>query len=194
MVNEKILNNPYLDGVDGLPSLDWVNEKKIHVFGSKSITDFPLIANILEEEFSPFFLISGGADGADSCAELYIDQKWGSEANSHKLILEPNWNMFPRYAGLKRNTTMMEMADLGVGFWDLESNRGIEEIVVDHRFPFTKLKMPRSGTFDSARKWNKSGKPYILFIFLGYSILTIRCNLENGGYSGAKKMMRMTTL
>ncbi len=167
------LNNPYLDGVDEIPDLQWVKETKVHVFGSISFSDFPYIANILEEEYSPFFLISGGADGADSCAELYIDQKYGSFADEHKLILKPNWKMFPNYAGVKRNTIMMEMSDIGVGFWDLDFNRGMEEVVVDHRFPLTKFRLPRSGTFDAARKWAKSGKMCHLYISVGDGILKV---------------------
>lgn len=64
------------------------------------------------KKYSPTLLISGGASGIDSKAELWADSK-----NISKFIIRPNWypnghdKPMDRGAGFKRNKLIIDAAD-----------------------------------------------------------------------------------
>ena len=83
---------------------------KLMIVGSRSITDFDLSPYISADVDT---IISGGADGIDSLAERYADLHHLS-----KYILRPCYSLYGRYAPLKRNEEMVEMADAVLIIWD----------------------------------------------------------------------------
>lgn len=54
-------------------------------------------------------IITGGADGIDTLAEKYADEKRLS-----KLILRPQYDRYGRAAPLKRNEKMVELCDMAL--------------------------------------------------------------------------------
>jgi len=87
--------------------------KKVAVIGSRGFTSFDLMKEELDLLAAPFVLVSGGAKGADSLAELYCDQH-GYE----KIIFLPEWEKYGRKAGFVRNRLIVEECDLLIAFWD----------------------------------------------------------------------------
>lgn len=61
-------------------------------------------------------IISGGAKGIDTLAEIYAEQH-----NIEKIIMKPNYKKFGKFAPLKRNEEMVDIADRIVIFWDGKS-------------------------------------------------------------------------
>ncbi|MBR5140816.1 MAG: hypothetical protein IKV16_07155 [Clostridia bacterium] len=83
---------------------------KLMIAGSRSISDIDLsqyIPNGVE------LIISGGATGVDTLAEKYADEKKIS-----KLILRPRYDLYGRLAPLKRNESMIDIADEIIVVWD----------------------------------------------------------------------------
>ena len=86
---------------------------KILIIGSRSIDNF---------DFSPYIskdttlIISGGAKGIDTLAEQYADKHRIS-----KLILLPQYNLYGKSAPIKRNETMVDIADTVLIVWDGQS-------------------------------------------------------------------------
>lgn len=87
---------------------------KLLIVGSRSITDFDLSPYIPEDTE---LIISGGANGVDTLAEAYADKHKLS-----KLILRPQYGLYKKGAPLKRNETMVEIADKVLVIWDGVSN------------------------------------------------------------------------
>ena len=83
------------------------------IVGSRSIKEFDLSEHI---STPPDLIISGGADGIDSIAEKYAD-----DHRISKLILRPKYNTYGKYAPLKRNEKMVDLADEILIIWDGES-------------------------------------------------------------------------
>ena len=83
---------------------------KLLIAGSKSITDLELSPYISADVDT---IISGGAVGIDSLAEAYADSHGLS-----KYILRPSYNIYGRFAPIKRNEKMVEMADSVLIIWD----------------------------------------------------------------------------
>ncbi len=83
---------------------------KLLIAGSRSITDFE-IDKYVDKDVE--MIICGGANGIDTIAEKYADRKRIS-----KLILRPEYNRYKRGAPLKRNKTMVELADKVLVIWD----------------------------------------------------------------------------
>ena len=83
---------------------------KILIAGSMSVTDFDLSPYILPETE---LIISGGAKGIDTLAEIYADIHGIS-----KLVIRPRYNLYGKAAPLKRNEVMVDMADRVVVIWD----------------------------------------------------------------------------
>ena len=83
---------------------------KLLIVGSRSITNFDL---------SPYIpcnvdtIISGGANGIDVLAEQYADRHRLS-----KYIIRPHYARYGRVAPLKRNESMVDMADAVLIVWD----------------------------------------------------------------------------
>ncbi len=83
---------------------------KLLIAGSRSITNFDLSPYIPQDVE---LIISGGADGVDTLAEIYADKHKIS-----KLILRPNYSRYKRSAPLKRNEEMVDIADSVLVIWD----------------------------------------------------------------------------
>ena len=91
---------------------------KILIAGSRSIDTFDLSPYVPK---NTTLIISGGAKGIDTLAEEY--------ANEHKiskLILLPQYNLYGKAAPIKRNETMVDIADAVIIVWDGHS-RGTKQ-------------------------------------------------------------------
>ena len=93
---------------------------KLLIAGSRSIAQFDLSQHIPPETDT---IISGGASGIDTLAEIYADKHRIS-----KYIIRPQYALFGRAAPLKRNCEMVDMADMVLIIWD-GSSRGTRQIV-----------------------------------------------------------------
>jgi hypothetical protein len=109
---------------------------KVLVCGSRDV-EFPYFrfSEILEQ-FQIDEIISGGARGPDSMAIT-----WAKEHNIPVSLHIPNWDLYGKYAGLRRNEEMAEIADMCVAFWDGKSR----------------------GTLHAMTCINKRGKPLYLY-------------------------------
>lgn len=83
---------------------------KLLIVGSRSVKEFDLSKYIPPQTE---LIISGGASGVDSIAEKYAD-----EHKISKLILRPRYDMYGRCAPLKRNESMVDVADTVLVVWD----------------------------------------------------------------------------
>ena len=83
---------------------------KILIAGSRNIDEFDLSPYIPKETT---LIISGGAKGIDAIAEKYAD-----EHKISKLILLPQYNLYGKSAPIKRNETMVNIADTVIIVWD----------------------------------------------------------------------------
>ena len=83
---------------------------KLLIVGSRSVKEFDLSKYIPPQTE---LIISGGASGVDSIAEKYAD-----EHKISKLILRPRYDMHGRCAPLKRNESMVDVADTVLVVWD----------------------------------------------------------------------------
>lgn len=83
---------------------------KLLIVGSRSIQEFDLLKYVPPETE---LIISGGAKGIDSIAEKYADKHKIS-----KLILRPRYDLYGKAAPLKRNETMVDVADAVLILWD----------------------------------------------------------------------------
>ncbi len=86
---------------------------KLLVVGSRSIKDFDLTPYISNRVHT---IISGGANGIDALAEQFADQNRLS-----KYIVRPRYDLYSRYAPIKRNDEMVKMADAVLVVWDGQS-------------------------------------------------------------------------
>lgn len=90
---------------------------KLMIAGSRGIKSFDISPYVPEEVE---LIICGGAAGIDAIAEDFADQNKIS-----KLVIYPNYKRYGRYAPLKRNDKMVEIADEILVVWDGDS-RGSE--------------------------------------------------------------------
>ncbi len=86
---------------------------KLLIAGSRSIKEYD-ISGLVPREVD--LIISGGAAGVDTIAEKYAD-----DHRLSKLILRPNYASYGRGAPLRRNKTMVEIADEVLIIWDGKS-------------------------------------------------------------------------
>ena len=87
---------------------------KLLIVGSRSIENFDLLGYVPKETE---LIISGGANGVDKLAENYADKHRIS-----KLILRPRYDLYKKAAPLKRNESMVDLADSVLVIWDGVSN------------------------------------------------------------------------
>lgn len=86
---------------------------KVAIIGSRGLK----IDNI--EDYLPdgvSEIVSGGAKGIDQCAKEYAMKNGISYVE-----FLPKYNIYGRYAPLKRNIEIIEYADLVIAFWDGKS-------------------------------------------------------------------------
>ena len=83
---------------------------KLLVIGSRKIKEFDIDKHI---PTGVEMIITGGADGIDTLAEKYADEKRLS-----KLILRPKYALYGRSAPLRRNEEMIKLCDTALIIWD----------------------------------------------------------------------------
>lgn len=88
---------------------------KVGVIGSRNFNDYNLLKSVLDD-LDISVIISGGAKGADSLAEL-----WASDNNVKTEIYKPNWSLGRRAAAI-RNIEIVKNSELIVAFWDGKSS------------------------------------------------------------------------
>jgi len=80
---------------------------KLAIVGSRYMTDANLFKKLLEDFIEvygmPEIVISGGAPGVDTFAEL-----WAEHNNIPTKIFKPDWNKYGKAAGPIRNTYIIE--------------------------------------------------------------------------------------
>ena len=93
---------------------------KVAVVGSRSIKNVDL-AKFLPENTTE--IVSGGADGVDSCARAY--------ALENGIPLKeflPEYNKYGKRAPLERNLLIIDYADIVFAFWDGKSTGTVHVI------------------------------------------------------------------
>lgn len=88
---------------------------KLLIAGSRQINNFDFSKYISDDVDT---ILSGGAKGIDSLAELFADKHRLS-----KIILRPRYDLYGKSAPLKRNEELVQMADKILIIWD-GSSRG----------------------------------------------------------------------
>ena len=83
---------------------------KLMIAGSRSITEFDLAPHVPDGVHT---IITGGAPGIDTIAEQFADKKKIS-----KFIIRPRYDLYGKYAPIKRNCEMVDMADIVFVIWD----------------------------------------------------------------------------
>ena len=98
-------------------------------------------------------IISGMADGADSLAIRYADER-----KLTKILFPANWKRYSRVAGFLRNEDMLSVATHLIAFWDGKSSgtRHMIEIAEAKGIPVWVVKYPCIATLEhfSLERWN----------------------------------------
>jgi hypothetical protein len=98
----------------------------VAVVGSRTISNKKLIFRFLDEFLQNInikCIISGGAKGVDTIAEL-----WAKENNIDFVKYLPLWNINKKGAGIRRNVNIVENSDLLMVFWD-GSSKGTKNTI-----------------------------------------------------------------
>ena len=90
----------------------------VAVIGSRDFSDYALLESTLASLPGITGIITGGARGADSLAEIYAGQ-YGLPI----VVLKPDWEKYGQGAGVVRNRQIIDAAEMVVAFWD-EVSRG----------------------------------------------------------------------
>ncbi len=90
---------------------------KIGIVGSRNYTEWVCFLGHMGSLF-PFgkgidLIVSGGAEGADTLAELYADR---NEIKTK--IIKPDWEKYGKQAGFIRNGEIIRESDIIIAFWD----------------------------------------------------------------------------
>lgn len=96
---------------------------KVAVIGSRSFNDYDKVTNTLSG-ITISEIISGGAIGADKLGERYAN-----ENNIPTKIFLPDWEKYGKSAGFKRNSDIVNEAELIVVFWDMQSKGSKDSIL-----------------------------------------------------------------
>jgi hypothetical protein len=97
---------------------------KLAVIGSRSFDKIELLNTKIEElDLVITEIISGGAKGADLLAE-----KWAINNQIKLTIIKPNWRLYGKGAGIKRNEKIINDCDYCIAFWDGESKGTLSSI------------------------------------------------------------------
>ena len=99
---------------------------KLAIVGTRDFTDKDLFLREIEAIRSNHqidTIISGGATGADSLAEIYAAE------NSIAIIIHrPEWSRYGRSAGPRRNALIVQDSDMMIAFWDGKSRGTLSSI------------------------------------------------------------------
>ena len=86
---------------------------KIVIAGSRTITDINILLKVIKLSGYKITeqdeIVSGGARGVDTLAEIYANDK-GIPIK----IFKPDWNKYGRSAGVIRNYEMAKYCDIGI--------------------------------------------------------------------------------
>lgn len=90
---------------------------KLIVAGSREFENYAVVERSIDqfiENYGPISeIVSGGARGADQLGERY--------AKKHKIALRqfyPNWDLYGKSAGYRRNEQMANYGNALLAFWD----------------------------------------------------------------------------
>lgn len=86
---------------------------KILIAGSRTITDINILLKAISSSgykiTSSDEIVSGGARGVDTLAEIYAKKK-----NIPIKVFKPDWNKYGKSAGVIRNYEMAKYCDIGI--------------------------------------------------------------------------------
>ena len=85
---------------------------KLAVVGSRTFNDYPYLKKMLQWH-SCSMIVSGGAKGADLLAKRYA-----AENDIPVREYPPDWKLYGKSAGYKRNVLIVNDCDELVAFWD----------------------------------------------------------------------------
>jgi len=84
------------------------------IVGSRGFTDYALLCRVVGQvKGNVSIIVSGGAKGADTLAE-----KYARERGIELIVYPPNWALYGKSAGFRRNQTIVAHSDAIVAFWD----------------------------------------------------------------------------
>ena len=93
------------------------NRITLAIVGSRTFTDYDLLVETMKSLTSKVVrVVSGGAKGADTLAS-----QWAIENHVPLDEFIPNWELYGKSAGFKRNTNIIAEADALLAFWDAKS-------------------------------------------------------------------------
>ena len=91
---------------------------KVVIAGSREVTDFELLENVVERSgYQIVSIISGCARGVDT-----LGIQWASKYNKNVVRMPADWNKHSKAAGHIRNAEMAEVADAAIIIWDGKSS------------------------------------------------------------------------
>lgn len=97
------------------------------IVGSRKFTDQEVFLGnmglLFPESTCIIQIVSGGAQGADTLAEIYADIK-----GIPITIIKPDWQKHGKQAGFIRNGEIVVMSDVIVAFWDGQS-KGTQDTI-----------------------------------------------------------------
>jgi len=97
---------------------------KTIIAGSRTITDSNIIKKAIKESnFNITEIVSGCARGVDSLGEEYAKLN-----NIPIKRFSPNWKLYGKFAGIKRNREMADYADSLIAIWNGKS-RGTKNMI-----------------------------------------------------------------
>lgn len=92
---------------------------KLAVIGSRTFDNYQLLCSSIDKlrrKYNIDTIVSGGAKGADSMGIMYAENN-GLCWKEHL----PNWELYGKSAGFRRNHDIINDADLVIAFWDGKS-------------------------------------------------------------------------
>lgn len=100
---------------------------KLGIVGSRNFTDWKRFIREIMRLFPPGptidLIVTGGAAGADTLAELFADRY---HIPAH--IIKPDWKKYGKSAGMIRNGEIVKGSDIIVAFWD-GTSRGTQDTI-----------------------------------------------------------------
>ena len=96
----------------------------VGIVGSRNFTDFKKLCDVIENfGIKITSIVSGGASGADTLAELFADKH-----NIPIIVIKPDWGKNGKSAGFIRNGEIVANVDVVLAFWDGVS-KGTEDTI-----------------------------------------------------------------
>jgi hypothetical protein len=128
---------------------------KVAIVGSRGFDNYNYLSKSIEIYFPKIDeIISGGARGADSLGARY--------AREHEILFTeflPDWNLYGKSAGFKRNQQIVDATNVLVAYWDGDSH----------------------GTKHSIALARAAQKPTLIFIYPKKQIVTFNWEHIIGG-------------